>query len=304
MRKDVWPSYCRHLLAGAVCAAADQFPERDKARAEQVHGVRKTLKEARAIARLFLPRLGETARVTIAALAVARRRVGRARDLDVMEDRLRRLDPAHEIAEPIADAIAREREAARQAQGNLGTIASRTQLNAIVRRIEAWDLSRLKDGDLVEALAKTYSQARRRGRRAFAGDDPTALHALRSRIVDLRYQLAAIAPAWPAALKAQSEALNALRDTLGEFNDLHLFETFAVQNGGLTADALAPLKELIARKQKKLRRRAKTEFDRLFVESPDSFAQRLEAYLKHPVEKPKRPQESAHSPRRTAQRSV
>ena len=78
-----WPHYCQALLTASVRAAAQQFPGRGRQASERVHGVRKTLKEARAIARLFLPCLGEPARVTIAALAVARRRVGRARDLDV-----------------------------------------------------------------------------------------------------------------------------------------------------------------------------------------------------------------------------
>ena len=44
--------------------------------------------------------------MTIAALAVVRRRVGRARDLDVMEARLQRLAPPAEIAKPLGEAKA------------------------------------------------------------------------------------------------------------------------------------------------------------------------------------------------------
>ena len=44
-------------------------------------------------------------------------------------------------------------------------------------------------------------------------------------------------------------------------------------------------------KQKKLRRRAETEFDRLFAETPDAFAERLSAYLRRPMEKPTDPAE-------------
>ena len=39
-------------------------------------------------------------------------------------------------------------------------------------------------------------------------------------------------------------------------------------------------------KQKKLRRRAENEFDRLFAETPDAFAERLSAYLRRPMKKP------------------
>ena len=73
MRDDAWPPYCRALLVASVASAARQFPGRGEQAPGRVHGVRKTLKEARAVARLFLPSLGEPARVTIAALAIVRR---------------------------------------------------------------------------------------------------------------------------------------------------------------------------------------------------------------------------------------
>ena len=58
--------------------------------------------------------------------------------------------------------------------------------------------------EIVDAVARTYRQARKRGRLAFAGDDPVALHALRARVVDLRYQLALLSCAWPEALNVQA----------------------------------------------------------------------------------------------------
>ena len=286
MPDDAWPQHCRALLVGSVSSAAHLFPGRGEQAPERVHGLRKTLKEARAIARLFLPSVGEPARVTIAALAVVRRRVGRARDLDVMEARLARLAPPSEIAKSLAEAIERERAATGRAHGGFATRASRAQLNAIVKRLEAWDLGHVRDDDVVEAVARTYRQARRRGRLAFDSDDPAALHALRSRVVDLRYQLAALSPAWPAALNAQSEELNALRDTLGDFNDLEVLGKFAAERGVLAPEALAQLTQRLEAKQKKLRWRAETEFDRLFAETPDAFAERLSAYLRRPMEKP------------------
>jgi CHAD domain-containing protein len=286
MSGAVWPHYCQALLAASVLSAARQFPGRGRHAPERIHDVRKTLKEARAIARLFLPSIGEPARVTIAALAVIRRRVGRARDLDVMEARLTRLAPPTEIATPLNEAIARERAAAGRAHGGLTASASRTQLIAIVKRVEAWDLAHADAQDIVGAVERTYHQARRRGRAAFDSEDPAALHALRARVVDLRYQLAALSPAWPAALNAQAEELNALRDTLGAFNDLAVLGTFAAERGGLAPEALSLLMEQLGAKQKKLRRRAKTEFDRLFAETPEALATRLSAYLKRPIKKP------------------
>jgi hypothetical protein len=46
------------------------------------------------------------------------------------------------------------------------------------------------------------------------------------------------------------------------------------------------LSDRMAAKQKKLRRRAHAEFDRLFAETPNAFAARLAAYLARPVIKP------------------
>jgi|SRR5271166_2467614 len=282
-----WPQYCRSLLVAAVDSAAKAFPNRPDQASEGVHDLRKTLKEARALARLFLQSIGEPARVTIAALAAVRRRVGPARDLDVMEQRLARLAPPAEIAKPIAEAIARERSTARRAHNGFGTSTSRRQLAAIARRLATWDVDGVGESDIVEAVARSYRQARRRGRAAFRTNDPAALHALRSRVVDLRYQLAALAAARRAALTAQAEKLNELRDTLGAFNDLNVLRKFASDWCDLPPEAMGALTEQLEARQKKLRRRAEVEFDRLFAEAPNAFAERLAAYVKSPIEEPR-----------------
>ena len=287
MASDLWPGYCRALLAASIASAAKLFPGRGEAAPERVHSVRKTLKESRALARLFLKSVGEPARVSIASLAVIRRRVGQARDLDVMEARLGRLEPPPDIAEPLRAAIARDRAAAGRAHTALAARTARTQLTAIGKRIEALDLSDLADSDIVDAVTRTYRQARERGRIAFDCDDPAALHALRSRVVDLRYQLAALSPAWPAALSAQADELNELRDTLGDFNDFHVLYRYAGERAGLSTAALSALGERVEAKQKKLRRKAHVEFERLFVEPPAAFSLRLAVWMKRPMEAPR-----------------
>ena len=285
MRPDAWPQFCRAALVRSVSAAAAQFPGPGQEAPKRVHDVRKRLKEARAITRLFHC-LGEPARVTIAALAATRRQTGRARDLDVMAVRVERLAPPPEIAKALKAAIARERAAALRARRGLAAAAPRARLNAIVKRLEGWDLSALGREEIVEAVARTYRQAQTRGRRAFDGDDPAALHAFRARVVDLRYQLAVLACAWPEALNAQAEALDELREALGDHHDLHVLARFAAERGELAPEALADLTARTAAKQKKLRRRAEAEFDRLFAETPKAFETRLAAYLARPVTKP------------------
>jgi CHAD domain-containing protein len=94
MRSDAWPQYCRAALVRSVGAAAARFPDPGEEAPKRVHDVRKTLKEARAIARLFLDCVGEPARVTMTTLAATRRQIGRTRDLDVMALRVQRLERA------------------------------------------------------------------------------------------------------------------------------------------------------------------------------------------------------------------
>ncbi|HTZ65996.1 MAG TPA: CHAD domain-containing protein [Roseiarcus sp.] len=286
MRPDAWAQYCRAALVRSVAGAAAQFPGPGQAAPEQVHDVRKTLKEARAIARLFLDCLGEPARVTIAALGATRRQTGLTRDLDVMAVRLKRLAPPPQVVEPLMAAIGRERQAAERARRGLGARTPRARLAAIAKRIEGWDLSTVGTEEIVAAVARTYRQAQRRARRAFDSDDPALLHAFRARVVDLRYQLALLSCAWPEALNAQAEGLDALREALGDHHDLHVLVQFGVERSGASPEALAELQERAEARQKKLRRRAETETKRLFVETPDAFAARLEAYLARPVNKP------------------
>ncbi len=286
MHSDAWAQYCRAALVRSVAAAAAQFPGPGEEAPKRVHDVRKTLKEARAIARLFLHCVGEPARVSIAALAATRRQIGRTRDLDVMAIRVQRLEPPPEVLEPLMAAIAREREAARRARRGLSANAPRARLNAIVRRVEGWDLSAVGTEEIVAAVARTYRQAQRRGRRAFDSDEPAALHAFRARVVDLRYQLALLARAWPEALNAQAEGLDELREALGDHHDLYVLGQFAAERGQLPPQAMEDLTDRMAAKQKKLRRRANVEFERLFAETPNAFATRIAAYLGHPVTKP------------------
>jgi CHAD domain-containing protein len=295
MRPDAWPQHCRAALARSVSAAASQFPGPGEEAPKRVHTVRKTLKEARAIARLFLDCVGEPARVTISTLAATRRQIGRTRDLDVMAIRVERLEPSPEASGPLMAAIARERGAAQRARRGLSAATPRPRLNAIVRRVERWELSAVGTAEIVAAVARTYKQARKRGRLAFDGDDPVALHAFRARVVDLRYQLSLLSCAWPEALNAQAEALNELREVLGDFNDLHVLGTFAAEHGELEPQALEELGAQIESKQRKLKRRADVEFERLFVETQNAFATRIAAYLAHPVSDPEIAQDESAS---------
>ena len=55
----------------------------------------------------------------------------------------------------------------KRAHSGFATSASRAQLDAIVKRLEGWELKSLRGDDIVEAVVRTYRQGRRRGTQGF-----------------------------------------------------------------------------------------------------------------------------------------
>src|SRR5471032_1983095 len=90
-KRDPWPEHCRRELVNAMLEAAEMFPHPGEDRAERVHDARKALKKARALARLFTPAENLAAYDVISALDAARRKMGAARNLDVMHGVLKSL---------------------------------------------------------------------------------------------------------------------------------------------------------------------------------------------------------------------
>src|SRR5579863_8654052 len=82
-RPSPWPAHCRAALAQAIGLAARQFPRPGEDEAARVHDVRKTLKGAAGLARLFTEMIGPPAYAALTTIDGARKAVGVARDLDV-----------------------------------------------------------------------------------------------------------------------------------------------------------------------------------------------------------------------------
>ena len=183
MRSDAWPQHCRAALVRAVSSAAAQFPAPGEEAPKRVHDVRKILKEARAIARLFLDCVGEPARVTITTLAATRRQIGRTRDLDVMAIRVQRLEPPPEVSEPLMAAIAREREAAQRARRGLAASSATAAAQRDRQACRALGLERCRDGG-----------HRRRGRAHLSASAQARTPRLRR--ATTRSRCTPFAPAW------------------------------------------------------------------------------------------------------------
>lgn len=284
-RRDPWPEHCRRRLIAAILSAADLFPHGGKDEATRIHNARRALKEAGAAAKLFSIAVGPPAHEAVSAVEAARRQTGRARDLDVMPAALASLGASVD-----ADTVARlnraiefEREVARHAHRNIDVAAQAAQLRELATSIEGWDISSgAVTGQLLKALRNGYRTARRRGRRALESGDPRELHRLRAQVVDLGEHFAALEPAWPAVFGAVRDEFQSMRRRLGEHHDLMVLAEFAVGRSDLPLNQLTDLALKVEQRQKKLVRRARKEFERLFAERPSALEHRLAAYLEHP----------------------
>ena len=292
-RKPGWPPHCRAALARALRLASRQFPRAGEDEATRVHEVRKTLKGAAALARLFTDFVGAPAEATLDTINAARRKVGRARDLDILPGVIATLDLPAETRDALVAVIAEQREAERRAHHDLDVGGLAAELRALADSVEAWDVEAAGATPLIAALRRTYRSARRRGEAALPSGGARELHALRVRVVDLVYQLSVFELAWPAMMRATMRELQRLRTALGDHNDLMVLAEFAAARPELTPERKVAVAVLIAKRRRPLARRAAQLYARLFAERPAAFERRLAAYIENPRRKP-----PAHRPPR------
>jgi CHAD domain-containing protein len=241
-------------LVEAILAAADQFPHPGQDEADRIHDVRRTLKRAAGLSRLFTPLVGAPAYQALKALNAARRSVGRARDLDILPGVLARLQAPTETRDLLLRVIAEQREAERLAHREIDVGGLSAELRTLARSVEGWDVETAGAEPLLLAVRRTYREARRLGHRARASGE-----------------------------------LQRLRKTLGDHNDLAILAEFARGRPELPHAEAEGLIALVAHRSRPLERRANEQFSRLFVERPGAFEQRIAAYLERPQRKPGAP---------------
>jgi len=285
-----WPLHCRAALVEAILTAADQFPHPGPDEADRIHDVRRTLKAAAGLSRLFTPLVGAPAYDALKALNAARRSVGRARNLDILPGVLMRLKGPAQAQEILLRVIAEQREAERSAHREIDVSGVSAELRALARSVEAWDVESVGAEPLLLAVRRTYRAARRLGHQALASRDADDLHALRMRVVDLSHQLAVFEPAWPAMFQTIGRELHRLRNALGDHNDLMVLAEFVRGRPELPADDAERLIALVAQRRRPLERRASERFSRLFAERTGAFERRIAAYLERPQHKPGAPE--------------
>jgi CHAD domain-containing protein len=280
--------------------SADATPD-----ARTVHETRKALKRLRALLRLLEHRLGEDAYAREStALRHAARQLSDARDAEVILNTLDGLIARHPRALGRRTGVRRLRarlahERAHTERLTLGQPATRTavihELSAFRDGIAAWKLPERPGIGLVERdLRRLYSQGLERHKHVLRGkgDQVQAMHEWRKRVKDLRYAAEMLQRRGSQKRRRSDKRLrelakraDALGELLGEDHDLAVLAQHlrAGRHAGrrdtwhTTRKTRKALLKAIAKRRRRLRKRALRDGARLYRRSPKRFTSALRA---------------------------
>ncbi len=258
---------------------------------ERVHEARKALKRLRALVRLLRDELGEqTYERESALLRDAGRRLARARDAEVLLSTLEDLIARHpgKLASRrgvlrLRARLQQERDGAAElaladSATHAGTLA---ELRALRARVSDWRLAEPGEIEAVEpALERLYGKGRKRMRRAAKAEGDSrrmrTLHEWRKRVKDLRYAAEML------GVRKVAKRADDLGELLGEEHDLAVLAQRVKReakagraSGARGRRSRKLLLKLIARRRRKLRKRALRDGRRLYARKPARFVRRV-----------------------------
>jgi CHAD domain-containing protein len=149
-------------------------------------------------------------------------------------------------------------------------------LDAASAAVETWPLDPFDFSAIAAQLADSYRSARRRVPADWAAADAVDLHALRQRVVELRYQMELVEPLWPRFGRMWTDEAERLRERLGRCQDLEVLRGLTAPHQ-LLAHWRSRLTPACAERSAALAQRASRIAHRLFAEKPKAFRRRLEA---------------------------
>jgi CHAD domain-containing protein len=149
-------------------------------------------------------------------------------------------------------------------------------VDAATATIETWPLDPFDFSGIAAQLADSYRSARRRIPTDWEAADAVDLHALRQRVVDLRYQMELVEPLWPRFGRMWTDEAERLRERLGRCQDIEVLKQLTAPHQPL-AHWRSRLTPACAERSAALAQRASRIAHRLFAEKPKAFRRRLEA---------------------------
>lgn len=270
-----------HLLTEAHDILEDESLEPARA----VHDIRKEMKRWRAMLRLLAPFLDEhSADLRTDARALARKLTS-ARDsqsaIDAFHDAIDGTLHLPPTLSPgsLVTIHARLEERKHQNQTQIWDEETRQALSDYITaasyQVSHWPLA-ITFADLADRLAMTYKRARKAQPAAWDTAVADDLHELRRRVIEHRYQMELVEPAWPRLGRIWVDEAQRLRNRLGAFQDLAVLMHLTEPHQPL-APWRSRLMPLITYRQAEHAKSASRVAARLFAEPPKAFRRRLEA---------------------------
>ena len=272
-----------------------------------VHNARKCFKRLRSLLLLARPGMSEpvfsnlTARVARIGKGLAAARDAQAL-LDAVDKLERNTEPGtgEGPMQSVRGWLQKRRHAAEQ---NLEQTTASEALRMLLEIRPAFAGLAVYPDDfspLAKGLERGYRATRGHFKNVIGSADAEELHEWRKGVQHHWRQMQLLTPCWPSELSARANAARSLSQLLGEDHDiamlLHLVST-PTMTFGSPEDTAAFMKRC-RKRHKALRKEAKIKGERLFVEKPRPFADRIHAYwttaavgADKPVELP-RPQDN------------
>lgn len=288
---DIAANALSDLLRDIVAKGRKPVETPDIADAVAVHDLRKELKRWRAILRLIAPTIGEEAeRMRIEARDLAR-------EMAIARDGRAALEAFADLGDDLPNLPARARATIKEKLAQIGARAEaasvtplrKAQIGELWTRaataIADWPLERFDRMEAARQLAASYRRVCRAIPPDWSKASPEALHRLRQRVVEHRYQMELSDSLWPKLMRVWISEAQRMRDRLGAHQDLEVLRRMTGLRQPL-AHWHSRLVSPIAERQAVHVAGAQRLAGRLFAEKPKAFRRRLAALWEHRAERP------------------
>jgi CHAD domain-containing protein len=274
------------LLRDIVANGRKPIEAPDISDAQAVHDLRKALKGWRAMMRLIAPVIGEEAETMRIAARDLARETAVARDGQAAQEALADLgDGLRPRSRPAIDA--RLTALRTDAEAFSLTPERRTRISQMwcdaSAAIKRWPLQDFDRTEAARQLAASYRRVRGVLPKNWEKADADALHKLRQRVVEHRYQMELAEPLWPKVMRVVVSEAQRLRDRLGAHHDLDILRQLTDDDRPLV-QWQSHLTPLISARQAAHAAAAKRLAGRLLAEKPKAFFQRLTSLWEHYAE--------------------
>jgi CHAD domain-containing protein len=285
-RPDIATRTVADLLRDIVASGRSPIETPNISDLVAVHELRKAFKRWRAIMRLIAPTVGDEAdQLRIAARDLARD-IAAARDSRAAQEAFADLGatPADLSSHARTTVAARLAQLRASAEAVSLTPERKAQIGEMWRQaaaaVERWPLQSFDRVEAPKQLAASYHRVRTALPQDWTRTSPDALHRLRQRVVEHRYQMEVAEPLWPKLMQIWVSEAQRLRDRLGAHQDLVILQRLTAPDQPLARwrSQLAPL---ILERQAAHVTGARRLAGRLFAEKSKAFRQRLAALWDH-----------------------